>query len=256
MKKLLASLLLLSGWFGASVAGTLVDVQILDRNSGQVLEIYRHHGRLYVAGAPGNRYAVRLANRADGRVLTVVSVDGVNAISGQTAAASQTGYVLTSGQSAEIAGWRKNMDEVAAFYFTSIADSYAGRTGRPQNVGVIGVAVFREAAPPRPITPPVVYEQRGTDNGAAGAADKAESSALRRPMAAPAAPGLGTGHGERLAARSEYTDFRRASDRPVETITIYYDSYANLVARGIVSSGAAYGRPNPFPGGFVPDPRS
>ena len=61
-------------------------------------------------------------------LLTVVSVDGVNAISGETANASQSGYVLAPGQTTEIAGWRKNMDEVAAFYFTRIGDSYAART--------------------------------------------------------------------------------------------------------------------------------
>ena len=40
------------------------------------------------------------------------------------------------------------MDDVAQFYFTDLPDSYAARTGRPRNVGVIGVAVFREAPPP------------------------------------------------------------------------------------------------------------
>jgi hypothetical protein len=50
------------------------------------LELYRHRGRVYVAGIPGNRYAVVLRNRTAGRLLTVLSVDGVNALDGQTAA--------------------------------------------------------------------------------------------------------------------------------------------------------------------------
>lgn len=131
-------------------AGALVDISVLDRSSGQRLEVFRHQGRLYVAGTPGNRYAVMLHNKSAGRVLTVVSVDGVNALSGQTAATSQSGYVLSPSQSAEISGWRKSMDDVAAFYFTSVADSYAGRTDRPQNVGVIGVAVYRRPSPSSP----------------------------------------------------------------------------------------------------------
>jgi hypothetical protein len=36
------------------------------------------------------------------------------------------------------------LKRVAAFYFTEHANSYAARTGRPHNVGVIGVALFRK----------------------------------------------------------------------------------------------------------------
>ena len=43
-----------------------------------------------------------------------------------------------------IEGWRKSLDDVATFYFTRLPDSYAARTGRPDNVGVIGVALFPE----------------------------------------------------------------------------------------------------------------
>ena len=252
MKSLLATLALAAGIHAPAQAGSLVDVQIIDRSTGQPLETYRHQGRLYVAGAPGNRYAVSLRNKAGGRVLTVLSVDGINAVSGEPAAASQTGYVLSSGQSADIAGWRKSLDEVAAFYFTKVADSYAGRTGRPQNVGVIGVAVFRETEPPRP-APQALREKAEAADSAAGNAARAEAKAAQAPAAEAR---LGTGHGERLAARSEYTEFRRASEQPAEVITLYYDSRANLLARGIIPSAPAYGRPNPFPGGFVPDPKS
>ena len=129
MKTLLAALLLIAGCLPVAGAASLAEVQVIDRTTGQTLETWRHRGRLYVAGTPGNRYAVNLRNRGDGRVLAVISVDGVNAISGETANASQSGYVLAPGQAAEIAGWRKNMDEVAAFYFTRIADSYAARFG-------------------------------------------------------------------------------------------------------------------------------
>lgn len=252
-------------------AGALVDVSIIDRSSGQSLEVYRHQGRLYVAGTPGNRYAVLLRNQSAGRLLTVISVDGLNALNGQTAAASQSGYVLSPRQSAEIAGWRKSMDDVAAFYFTSVTDSYAGRTDRPQNVGVIGVAVYREAEsvpPPQPVLQP---RERAESGAAAGAADTA--GAVANAEARAAAPAreqqalskqaesrLGTGHGERISAPTQYTDFRRASDSPAEIITIHYNSRANLLAQGIIPRPRQQSTPNPFPnpfpGGFTPDPRS
>ena len=55
--------------------------------------------------------------------MTVVSVDGINAVTGETASPDQNGYVLSPHQSFEIAGWRKSMNEVAAFYFTQLPDS-------------------------------------------------------------------------------------------------------------------------------------
>lgn len=264
--KVLAALfasLPLAGCIGVADAGALVDVSIFDRSSGQQLQIYRYQGRLYVAGTPGNRYAVALRNKSAGRVLTVLSVDGVNVLNGQTAATAQSGYVLSAWQSAEIAGWRKSMDDVAAFYFTSIADSYAGRTDRPQNVGVIGVALYREAVPaPAPLA---AIESRQRD-----AAKEVESGSPRTAAkaAAPArdeAPNeradsrLGTGHGERLDAPTRYTAFRRASDSPSEVLTIYYDSRSNLLAQGIIPQPTPRWTPDPipdpFPGGFTPDPR-
>ena len=113
---------------GRGPAGRL---EIVSRATGQKLQTWRHGGRLYVAGTPGERYSVRLVNHSGGRVLTVLSVDGVNAVTGETAAARQAGYVLSPRQSAEIRGWRKSLEDVAAFYFTALPDSYAARPIAP-----------------------------------------------------------------------------------------------------------------------------
>ena len=227
----------------------LVDVQIKDRTTGQTLETWRHNGKLYVVGIPDNRYSVIIRNNTYNRVLTVLSVDGVNALSGETAAASQRGYVLSARQRTEVAGWRKSQNEVAAFYFTSIADSYAGRTDRPDNVGVIGVAVFREYAPPPPVT-----EDAATPGTRYRTMRKAATG-----RAAPAATeeSLGTGHGERIESKVTTVSFRRASKTPAEIIRIYYDSRANLVAKGIIPKHPRHPRdPQAFPdGNYVPDPK-
>ena len=119
-------------------------VEIVDRTEGRVLPLYWHEGRRYVVGKPGNEYSIRVRNGGSARILAVMSVDGVNVITGDSASPSQSGYVFASGETADIAGWRKSMSRTAAFYFTALPDSYAARTGRPDNVGVIGVAVFRE----------------------------------------------------------------------------------------------------------------
>ncbi|MEN1996801.1 hypothetical protein AAIS11_19220, partial [Stenotrophomonas bentonitica] len=137
-----------------------VHLTVIDRDSGQALTQYRQDGQRWIAGQQGHRYSVRLRNGSAERVLVVLSVDGLNAISGEVAAPHQTGYVLNPWQTTDIHGWRKSADEVAQFVFTDPDRSYAGRTGRPANIGVIGVAVFREAGggargnPPPPGRPP------------------------------------------------------------------------------------------------------
>src|SRR6516225_1326939 len=112
-------------------AGNLIDLAVIDRDTGTTLNAYPRDGKFYVAGAPGHRYGVRLINRTGARVLAVLSVDGVNAVSGETANPDQSGYVLDPYQSTEVDGWRKSMSEIAQFNFTALGNSYAARTGRP-----------------------------------------------------------------------------------------------------------------------------
>jgi hypothetical protein len=132
----------------AQAVGSLVDVAVYDRAENRTLPVYFHGGRYYVVGKPGNEYQVTVRNRQSSDIMTVVSVDGVNAVSGETAHWSQTGYVFGAGASYAISGWRKSLQHVARFYFTELENSYAARSGRPENVGVIGVAVFRRRAEP------------------------------------------------------------------------------------------------------------
>ena len=73
------------------VKGRLVQVDVYDRADGTALPVYAKNGRNYIVGMPGHEYAVRIRNCTGGRILVVTSVDGVNVISGDTAAPSQIG---------------------------------------------------------------------------------------------------------------------------------------------------------------------
>lgn len=224
----------------AAAVGGLADVTVFDRAEGRQLPVHWHEGRAWVVGKPGNEYAVRIRNRQREDVLAVVSVDGVNVVTGETASPQQSGYVLSPWRSLDIAGWRKNLSSIAAFYFTPLPDSYAARTGRPDHVGVIGVALFRR----KPAEPPAAI---------APLARRAESSDAARGASAAAEEKLGTGHGRREESLAYHVPFERATAAPVETITLYYDSRANLVARGVIKEPQRAPLPQPFPG-FVPDP--
>lgn len=113
--------------------GGLADVSVYDRTEGRRLRVYWHEGRAYVVGKPGNEYRIALRNRINEELLAVVSVDGVNVITGETAHPSQSGYVLVPRGGMDIQGWRRSPSQTAAFYFTSLPDSYAARTGRPDD---------------------------------------------------------------------------------------------------------------------------
>jgi hypothetical protein len=182
--------------------------------------------------------------RAAGRVLAVTSVDGVNVITGKTASPLGSGYVLDPWAVVDIDGWRKSMDQVAAFYFTALPDSYAARTGRPDDVGVIGVALFSERQP-IPLASRE-YASPSAPQPAAEAAAERKSSRAEDGLARQDER-LGTGHGRRLDSGATYTSFDRASDEPDEVIRIYYDSRRNLVARGIIPPAARSLRPSCLP---------
>lgn len=247
----------------AQAVGSLVDVAVYDRAENRTLPVYFHGGRYYVVGKPGNEYQVTIRNRQSADIMTVVSVDGVNAVSGETAHWSQTGYVFGAGASYAISGWRKSLQHVARFYFTELENSYAARSGRPENVGVIGVAVFRRKSEPAVGIGGMRERQRdahrlesaGPNAPADSMADNATEKSIRQPATSsplPAERSLGTGHGVSEQAPVRYTNFERASASPDEVITLYYDSYRNLQAQGVIRS-PAIARPAPFPGQFVPD---
>ncbi len=262
MKRLCAIVLATLASAQVLAVGSLADVTVTDRDTGETLSVYRHHGDYWVAGRPGARYAINIRNQQGTRLMAVTSVDGVNVITGETAGYGQSGYVFDCWAGYDITGWRKSNQQIAAFTFTSVPRSYAARTGRPENIGVIGVALFRERT-----YPPIAMAAQGSAAAPArdevSAADtagrlsrerKAESQAANQKDAAPS---LGTGHGQRETSVVVNVNFEREQPEPNEVIRIRYDSQENLVAMGVIWPTPAPRRPQPFPGeqlGYVPDP--
>jgi len=249
----------------------LADLAVVDRDSGEALPVWRYDGRSFVAGEAGRRFALRVTNRTGGRVLAVMSVDGVNIITGETAGYGQRGYVLGPYRSYAVTGWRKSNAEVAAFSFAPMPQSYAARTGRPADVGVIGMAVFTERplfepldARPAPASPPPLMVPLAPVPAPASAAEDVvvTGSRIARRDFAGGLPEerLGTAHGAREWSVVEDVAFVRATAYPQCIRRIEYDSYDNLVASGVIPHGhAERSPPRAFPsqpqgGGFVPDP--
>jgi hypothetical protein len=237
--KLLSAAIALALSTQALALGSLVEVNVIDRSDGRRLAVHWHEGRAYVVGRPGNEYQLTLRNRQGAELLAVMSVDGINVVTGETAHPQQSGYVLGPWGGVDVKGWRKNLSRTAAFYFTELGDTYAARTGRPEQVGVIGVALFRKMAElPQPISQ--IAPAPAARAEARAAADAAKSAET-----------LGTGHGRSEVSQARRVEFERATAHPAEVIAIHYDSYRNLVSMGVIREAPR--NPRPFPG-FVPDP--
>ena len=219
------------------VKGALVQVDVYDRQDRSALPIHSKDGRQFIVGTPGHEYAVRIRNCTGARVLVVTSVDGVNVISGDTASPSQSGYVLEPWGSVEIAGWRKNMERTAAFYFTDLGDSYAARTGRPGNVGVIGVAVFQEKT--SRITWRDLNDYRGRRANEADAAASARGQSAPEPLASPPMPASAP---PLAAAEQESATAERRKDEAADSATRQQAKESVAEKRTLGKLGTGHGR--------------
>ena len=140
--------------------------------------------------------------------------------------------------------------------FTDLPDSYAARTGRPDNVGVIGIAVFRERQV-RPVYSPLPAPPIASGRAREQASAKAAAPAADSAMAEAAPQRLGTGHGQREWAPVGQTDFVRATRSPQQLSQLRYDDADTLVAIGVLPRWHpphARSAPRAFPNGFVQDP--
>lgn len=245
----------------------------IEDENGNSLPTFAQGGRTFLLGEPGLRYNIRVQNPTGQRVEAVVSVDGRDAISGDPGDyVNQRGYVIAPYGSLLVEGFRRSVEEVAAFRFTSPGDSYSSRMGTPQNVGVIGVAFFPERVPPpRPVMrhpiavprpAPLPYNGYAPQSPRASEPEKARRADKSAPSfapsddlgsAGPSVNNLGTQYGETRSSSVSSTSFTRAlASHPAWVGMLRYDDADGLTARGIDVSAyraARYddGEPQAFP---------
>jgi hypothetical protein len=168
---------------------------------------YYFPSRYRVEARRGERYSVRVVNLSRERIALVISVDGLNIISGRRAygGSNESMYVLNPGQTGNFSGWRSGMNHVQRFYFTSAADSYAGRLGQPDQLGLIRVSAFRD--------------QRQIFARPYDASGETKADSMSRKMAESEA---GTGYGESSWSPVSETEFTPEAS-PVQTCEIKYE---------------------------------
>jgi len=132
---------------------------IVENSKGQPLLGSLRKGQIYVGGEKDQQYQVRVRNLSYQRICVVVTVDGRNVNTGEPGSWEGSGMVLGPREEHVFKGWRTSNDEVAAFRLGAKEDSYSAQSGTPENVGVIGVAVFDEKVRPATFTITHVYPQ-------------------------------------------------------------------------------------------------
>ncbi|HSD66116.1 MAG TPA: hypothetical protein VLF95_05415 [Vicinamibacteria bacterium] len=201
-------------------------------------------GRFYVEAREGACYSVVLANRSGERVGVVLSVDGLNAISGARDAGRGRMYVLDPGQRTTVRGWRTSLQEVRQFTFVDERASYAARSGKAnEKMGWIEVAAYRERRPfvrhapasPRPGPYGAEGDSAGKDEGPAErpARSSAEAAAPSALGGAQARSYPGTGWGRRTDDPAVLVSFDPETD-PCERVTLRYEYRPALVALGVL----------------------
>jgi hypothetical protein len=202
---------------------------------GMPLPTARHEGKVYLpVPRVGAEYEIRVWNHGPRRVAAVVSVDGLSVVNGRPASEDSPGYLVAPYSSIVIKGWRRNLDAVAAFRFVGRDESYAGKTGRPENIGVIGLVAIEE----------LVWQPRP-------GLERADAGSPAATGARAAVGGIGTEYGREVDSRAYYVPFVRSSNRRTETF--YYDTVEALRAASVPVDRPA---PVPFPRDteFAPPP--
>jgi hypothetical protein len=204
-------------------------------------------GRYYVEARQGCRYSVTLANRTGDRIGIALTVDGLNAISGEQDTGRGRMYVLDPWQRTTVQGWRTSLQEIRQFTFVDERASYAARSGKAnEKMGWIEIAAYRERrafvrSAPRhepPRAAPLEREApdaRGEAKGDEGPASAEAAAAPTLHGGAPARSYPGTGWGRRAHDPVVLVDFDPERD-PAERVTLRYEYRPALVALGVLPS--------------------
>lgn len=219
--------------------------------NGSPLNKYSGRGRLYVEAQRGAEYSVRVRNPLGVRVAVALSVDGLNSIDARrTSARDASKWVIQPYETITVGGWQVSTNRARRFYFTTEADSYANKLGRPEDTGVISAVFFRERANYSEVTPrPRPYESSREDGGGQQGESRKNKSGQQPPASARAESTVrAPSHGASPAPDDDYAatgmgrsvghDVRWVNldleNSPSSEVTIRYEYRAALVRLGII----------------------
>jgi len=124
--------------------GNGIYFNIVTDNGSKMTQFYQN-GRTYIEARDKSNFKIRLQNTTSDRIKVILSVDGLNIISGNRATPNSEGYLINRFETITIDGWRISSQELRKFFFTTKKNSYNAKTGNDtSNIGVIGMLAYRE----------------------------------------------------------------------------------------------------------------
>jgi len=116
--------------------------------NGRPVREYAQGGMTFIESRHGSNYTIRIKNDNAFKVMAVVSVDGLDVITGKPAEKTNKGYIVDAYSSTEIKGYRLSDEKSVDFVFVAKDGSknYVAQSeeGDKRNSGVIGIRVFQE----------------------------------------------------------------------------------------------------------------
>lgn len=113
--------------------------------NGRACKEYTHKGMSFIEARHGTNYTVKIKNDNPYRVMAVLSVDGLDVVTGKPAEETNTGYIIDAYSSLDVKGYRISDDNSASFIFTSKGKSYVQQAkSNATNAGVIGLRTYKE----------------------------------------------------------------------------------------------------------------
>lgn len=244
--------------------------------SGRPIQEYRGpDNTMFVEGREGSNFELELNNLTGRRLLVHPTVDGLSCMNGKLASKNDNkhGYVLPPFMSIRVPGWRLDDEEVAQFFFAGSGKSYAEKTGRGEDKGVIACAVWEEKAwvtvngiwqrglpnanndltfdtsQLRYTIPELTVEPHANINYGSGGEEPtmrgftcssrinpetaSGGSQIGCPRTQNLTQNLGTGYGKRTEHQVYKVSFETATAEPQCLAVVYYDDRRGLRARGI-----------------------
>ena len=232
--------------------------------NGKPIKQYNKDGRTYIEARNGTEYSITVHNDSWQRKLAVITVDGLNVITGQPQGDEiGRGYIVGARSTIDIRGFRKDDNAVGAFKFCNKEKSYCNEQNLKGNNGVIGVRLYDEKARPTWVSlfngmnnvrlpsndEPVYYKSSIFDNtsdNSRGLSDdsitccysssvdtgaKGLTKSLRSAKSAPDFS-LGTTWGQKLNDSVVTVTFEN-EETPSDEFVIFYDTRKNLEDIGI-----------------------
>ena len=221
-------------------------------NGRRPADEYYHNGSVWIEGREGSCYDIVIKNHYHYRIEAVVSVDGLSVIDGKPAGVKSRGYIIDAHKELTIPGWNVDNQTSAEFVFSKKGNSYVAQmNSNSNNVGVIGVMIFKEKNPLNHITsivkgvpyhaaqswlyPPYDNANKPMLRNDLGSVTSVNSTETSSASQNSIYHNLGTEFGQpKEFSTTSVTFYRLNQSTPDSKMVIYYDSGEGLQRRGIV----------------------